>query len=135
MNISGGIIVIATREVNIKTDPHLKEHLEPEMQHLHDNGSWQWLKREIIPNYVSTLNGFLAVFRVLWISNKVQSIYKSFSLFPIKSPKEDLHGDDGYENNIIPSLILFVHNSSIVLTQKRRVNSLKRLSLISEYHL
>ena len=56
---------MSTREVNMQVDPHLKEHLEPEIQRLHDNGSWQWLKREIVPNYASTLNGFLAVFKVL----------------------------------------------------------------------
>ena len=74
-NFTGGIIVIATREVNIKNDPHLKEHMEPEMQRLHNNGSWQWLKREIITNYMCNLNGFLAVFKVLWFLNKSRVIW------------------------------------------------------------
>ena len=56
---------MSTREDNIEIDHHLKEYLEPEMQRLHYNGSWQWLKREIVPNYARTLNGFLVVFKVL----------------------------------------------------------------------
>ena len=74
MNVTGGIIVITTREMTTENEPYLEKCMEPEMQRLHDNGSWQWLKREIIPNYVGGLNGFLAVFKVLWRNYKYNSM-------------------------------------------------------------
>ena len=65
LSISGGIIIMTCREDAILVDPYLKEHIEPEMKRLHDNGSWRWLKRETIPDYIDAYDGFFAVFEVL----------------------------------------------------------------------
>ena len=56
--------MLLTRECDIYDHAEYKDHLEPYMKQLENEGLWTFCERRVFANYCTGVNGILFVYRI-----------------------------------------------------------------------
>ena len=64
LDISGGLIILLTREKVVLENPEYKDRLAPYIKQLEAEGKWTLLEMTVFPNFVRNVNGVKFAFRV-----------------------------------------------------------------------
>ena len=64
VHFTGGLVVLLTRESDIYSHAEYKDHLEPYMKQLENQGLWTFCERRVFANYLPEINGILFVYKI-----------------------------------------------------------------------